>query len=84
MTQWFADNVLHLPELASKNGKAIDALMVYIHVLMLALFVGWIIYFFYALYRFRSRAMPRPIITVSAIMRPVTLSSPSLPLRRCS
>jgi len=54
MTQWFADNVLHLPELASKNGKAIDALMVYIHVLMLVLFVGWIIYFFYALYRFRS------------------------------
>ena len=54
MTQWFADNVLHLPTLASRNGAAIDALMVYIHVLMLALFVGWIIYFFYALYRFRQ------------------------------
>jgi cytochrome c oxidase subunit 2 len=52
MTQWFADNVLHLPTLASKNGAAIDELMVYIHVLMLALFVGWIIYFGYALYRF--------------------------------
>jgi cytochrome c oxidase subunit II len=54
MTQWFADKVLHLPALASKNGAAIDALMVYIHVLMLALFVGWIIYFFYVLYRFRQ------------------------------
>lgn len=54
MTQWFADNVLHLPTLASKNGAAIDALMVYIHVLMFALFVGWIIYFGYALYRFRQ------------------------------
>jgi cytochrome c oxidase subunit 2 len=54
MTQWFADNVLHLPTLASKNGVAIDALMVYIHELMLALFVGWIIYFFYALHRFRQ------------------------------
>ena len=54
MTQWFADNVLHLPTLASKNGAAIDVLMVYIHVLMFALFVGWIIYFGYALYRFRQ------------------------------
>jgi cytochrome c oxidase subunit 2 len=54
MTQWFADNVLHLPTLASKNGTAIDALMVYIHVLMFVLFVGWIIYFGYALYRFRQ------------------------------
>ena len=53
MTQWFADNVLHLPTLASKNGTAIDALMVYIHMLMLVLFVGWIIYFGYALHRFR-------------------------------
>jgi cytochrome c oxidase subunit 2 len=54
MTQWFADNVLHLPTLASKNGAAIDVLMVYIHVLMFALFVGWIVYFGYALYRFRQ------------------------------
>jgi cytochrome c oxidase subunit 2 len=54
MTQWFADKVLYLPELASKNGKAVDELMVYIHMLMLALFIGWILYFFYALYRFQS------------------------------
>jgi len=54
MTQWFADKVLHLPELASKNGQAVDQLMVYIHMLMLALFIGWIIYFFYALHRFRQ------------------------------
>jgi cytochrome c oxidase subunit 2 len=54
MTQWFADNVLHLPPLASKNGAAIDDLMVYIHLLMLVLFIGWIIYFFYALFRFRQ------------------------------
>jgi cytochrome c oxidase subunit II len=59
MTQWFADKVLHLPALASKNGQAVDQLMVYIHMLMLALFVGWIIYFFYALYRFRQSRNPR-------------------------
>jgi cytochrome c oxidase subunit 2 len=59
MTQWFADNVLHLPTLASKNGVAIDALMVYIHVLMFALFVGWILYFGYALYRFRQSRQAR-------------------------
>ena len=48
-----------LPELASKNGKAVDALMVYVHWLMLALFVGWIIYFFYALWRFRQSRNPK-------------------------
>ena len=33
--------------------------MVYVHWLMLALFVGWIIYFFYALYRFRQSRNPK-------------------------
>ena len=59
MTQWFAEKVLCLPELASSNGRAVDALMVYVHWLMLALFIGWIIYFFYALYRFQARRNPK-------------------------
>lgn len=59
MTQWFADKVLRLPELASANGRAVDALMVYVHWLMFALFIGWIIYFFYALYRFQARRNPK-------------------------
>ncbi|MDE3066989.1 MAG: cytochrome c oxidase subunit II [Verrucomicrobiota bacterium] len=59
MTQWFAHNVLRLPELASKNGVGVDDLMVYVHLLMFALFIGWIIYFFYALYRFRQSRNPR-------------------------
>ena len=59
MTRWFADNVLRLPELASSNGRAVDDLMVYVHWLMFALFIGWIIYFFYALYRFQARRNPK-------------------------
>jgi len=54
MKDWFAHNVLGLPELASANGKAVDDLMVYLHWLMLALFVGWIIYFGYVLFRFSA------------------------------
>jgi cytochrome c oxidase subunit 2 len=54
MKDWFAHNVLGLPELASSNGQAVDNLMVYVHWLMLALFVGWIIYFGYVLWRFSS------------------------------
>ena len=59
MIQWFAEKVLCLPELASSNGRAVDDLMVYVHWLMFALFIGWIIYFFYALYRFQARRNPK-------------------------
>ena len=54
MNDWFAHNVLGLPQLASSNGQAVDDLMVYVHWLMLALFVGWIIYFGYVLFRFND------------------------------
>ena len=54
MKDWFAHNVLGLPQLASSNGQAVDDLMVYVHWLMLALFVGWIIYFGYVLFRFND------------------------------
>ena len=59
MTHWFAEKVLRLPTLASKNGAGVDALMVYVHWLMLALFIGWLIYFCYALYRFQARRNPK-------------------------
>ena len=55
MNNWFAHHVLGLPELASKNGQGVDNLMVYLHWLMLALFVGWIIYFGYVLWRFNVK-----------------------------
>ncbi|MFZ0829136.1 MAG: hypothetical protein WAO02_17120 [Verrucomicrobiia bacterium] len=59
MNDWFAHNVLGLPELASSNGKAVDDLMVYVHWLMLVLFVGWIIYFGYVLWRFNAARNPK-------------------------
>lgn len=59
MKDWFAYKVLGLPQLASANGKAVDDLMVYVHWLMLALFVGWIIYFGYVLWRFSAARNPK-------------------------
>jgi len=55
MNEWIARNFLFMPELASSNGEAIDALIVWVHWLMLVLFVGWIIYFFYVLHRFSDK-----------------------------
>jgi cytochrome c oxidase subunit 2 len=54
MKDWFAHNVLGLPELASSTGQAVDDLIVYTHWLMLVLFVGWVIYFGYVLWRFNA------------------------------
>jgi cytochrome c oxidase subunit 2 len=45
---------LGTPLIASEHGAAIDSLTWYIHGLMLVLFVGWSIYFLYALFRFRA------------------------------
>lgn len=42
------------PELVSQNGGDIDGLIIAVHLLMLVLFVGWIIYFFAALWKFRA------------------------------
>ncbi|MEI9961844.1 MAG: hypothetical protein WDM76_12155 [Limisphaerales bacterium] len=46
MKQWFGDKILGLPPLASTSGQDVDSLIIYVHWLMLALFIGWIIYFF--------------------------------------
>ena len=59
MKDWFAHKLLGLPELASSNGQAVDDLMVYVHWLMLALFVGWVIYFGYVLWRFSAARHPK-------------------------
>ena len=59
MTEWFANHILGMPELASKNGESVDALIVYVHWLMIALFIGWIIYFGYAVRRFRATRHPK-------------------------
>lgn len=56
---WCAHSALGMPELASSNGKAIDDLIVYVHWLMLVLLVGWTLYFFYVLWRFKASRNPK-------------------------
>jgi cytochrome c oxidase subunit 2 len=56
--EWWA-NLLGMPVLASSNGQDVDNLIIYVHWLMLALFIGWIIYFFYAVWRFHHKRNPR-------------------------
>jgi len=59
MNQWFGEKILGLPTLASTNGKGVDDLIIYVHWLMIALLIGWMIYFCYAIYRFRSSRHPK-------------------------
>ena len=44
-----------LPLDISTHGAGIDQLIVYVHIFMALLFVGWGIYFVYCLFRFRER-----------------------------
>jgi cytochrome c oxidase subunit II len=53
------EKLLGLPILASENGKHVDELMIYIHLLMLVLFVGWLAFFLYTLFRFRQARQAR-------------------------
>ena len=55
----FFSKILHLPVLASENGKPVDELIIYIHWLMIALFVGWFAYFCYCLWRFNAKRNPK-------------------------
>src|SRR3954447_6654636 len=48
-----------LPVLASKHGADVDRLIIYLHVLMGLLFVGWAAYFVYVIWRFRASRMQR-------------------------
>jgi cytochrome c oxidase subunit 2 len=48
-----------LPVVASDNGAHVDNLIIYVHWLMIALFVGWLAYFGYALFRFRQKRNPK-------------------------
>ncbi|HEY4416192.1 MAG TPA: hypothetical protein VGO57_10910 [Verrucomicrobiae bacterium] len=59
MKEWFGKYILGLPPLASENGQDVDNLVIYVHWLMIALFIGWIIYFFYTINRFRKSRNPQ-------------------------
>lgn len=51
--------LLGLPELASVHGADVDKFIIYVHYLMIVLFIGWGAYFLYALWRFRRSANPK-------------------------
>src|SRR5882757_4038951 len=52
-------DLLGLPVLASEHGQQVDNLIIYVHWLMIVLFVGWLAYFAYALFRFHGSRNPR-------------------------
>jgi cytochrome c oxidase subunit 2 len=51
--------ILGLPINASEQGAQIDRLLFYVHILMVVLFVGWILFFLYILFRFRKGKHPQ-------------------------
>jgi cytochrome c oxidase subunit II len=48
-----------LPILSSEHGRDMDMMMIYVHWLMIALFIGWLAYFAYAIFRFRQSRNPK-------------------------
>jgi cytochrome c oxidase subunit 2 len=53
------EKLLGMPVLASEHGQQVDNLIIYVHWLMMALFVGWLAYFAYALFRFHRSRNPK-------------------------
>ncbi|MEW6160615.1 MAG: cytochrome c oxidase subunit II, partial [Verrucomicrobiota bacterium] len=52
-------DLLGLPPLASEHGADVDKLILYVHWVMGALFVGWLAYFVYVIFRFRQSRNPK-------------------------
>ena len=50
--------LLGLPDLASEHGGRLDEMLAWIHVVMVVLFVGWLGFFFFLLWRFRAGKNP--------------------------
>ncbi|MGA2656042.1 MAG: cytochrome c oxidase subunit II [Verrucomicrobiota bacterium] len=53
------EKLLGLPVVASEQGRQVDNLIVYVHWLMIVLFVGWLGFFAIALFRFRRSRNPK-------------------------
>ena len=56
-------NYLGLPVAASSHAGDIDHMIVLVHWLMLVMFIGWGVFFFFVLFRFRRGANPRASYT---------------------
>lgn len=55
----FMSKLMQLPLLASEHGRDVDKLILYLHYLMILLFIGWSAYFLYAILRFRKSRHPK-------------------------
>jgi cytochrome c oxidase subunit 2 len=53
------DRFFYMPQAASAHGPQIDGVISLVHVLMIALFVGWGTFFVYTLFRFRKGRHPK-------------------------
>jgi cytochrome c oxidase subunit 2 len=53
------EKLLGLPPVASEQAVHVDKLIIYVHYLMIALFIGWLAYFVFVLIRFRRSRNPR-------------------------
>ena len=51
--------LMGLPVLASEHGKDVDNFILYVHWLMIALFIGWLAYFIFAVFRFSKSRNPK-------------------------
>lgn len=60
---WYAFHYIspvgHMPVNASGQGGGVDQLILYVHLLMGVLFVGWIGYFIYVLFRYHKSRNPK-------------------------
>ena len=50
---------MQLPEVTSRHGAVVDAMNEFVHLFMLALGVGWTIFFLYCLWRFWHKRHPK-------------------------
>jgi len=51
--------ILGMPPVAAEHGQSLDNLIGYVHLLMAVLFVGWLAYFIYVIFRFRQSKNPK-------------------------
>lgn len=51
--------MLFLPVLASEHGQDVDNFIIYVHLLMGVLFVGWFAFFLYTIFRFSAKRNPK-------------------------